>query len=223
MKKLILILPFLALGVLIFNSCQKPCNPHDYGKIKLLPSERQICPYKGNEILVFTNTSGDTIVYKGNKWDSTYDGVAGDCREYYSTMCCGYSFERETLNIYFHENKYQSQMSVQIYNWSQWHSDPKYFDIAMTYQENLHPWSYEVISDYNTLALRTYKDTTSCEITFNNTLILGNKTFSSVYSIKQYKSAYNKHIVSKIQYVYYTIKEGIVGFKTKDGHLWYLK
>jgi hypothetical protein len=54
---------------------------------------------------------------------------------------------------------------------------------------------------------------------FSDTINIGSKTFFSVYTLIQDEDPYG---LQNLKTVYYNFSQGLVGFKSSDGHLWYL-
>ena len=56
-------------------------------------------------------------------------------------------------------------------------------------------------------------------LSFKDSIIVGPKKFYSVYVLEQISTSSS---YANLQYVYYSFKEGVVGFKEQGGKTWYL-
>jgi hypothetical protein len=222
MKKVISLSTVLTYVLILAISCSKDkCVQHDLGHIYFTLTDLQICPYKGNEILVFKDSLGNTLTYKGIGRSSDYNRTDYENPSPEPDICKGDFFNTEANYVEFQGT---SNYDIILINLTMdegkpWHQNiKKYISININYDGYVGCFFLQA-SYFDSLRLYKY-DTTKCILTFKDSLKIGLKKFNSVYILRQIEGY---PAVENLQYVFYTIKEGVVGFRTeRNGTTWYL-
>ena len=224
MKKIILLLTLMTFVILIFISCKK-CVQKNLGNVSFTATDLQIVPYKGTETLIFSDSLGDLLTYRGNRHGSNYNDrwvqcPSGDCPGAGGESCSGNYFFTEFYNIQFIQN---SNINMQFNLWMD-SGNPfnqnftKYIGISVNFND-IKTWGFGCSFIFNKLQLYNYSKGGGSIVSLNDSLIIGPKKFYSVYVLKQ-NTPWESF--SNLQYVYYSITQGIVGFKEQGGKTWYL-
>ncbi len=198
MKTKILILFSILFCLLVFTQCKKEKK---LGTLKFTEAELNIVPYKVGDIIVFKDSVGDSFVYEvGSRNSEMY-------RYYRDPDNVGY---KGASDYYDHE---RNNTSLKDGRFELGFNDPfitnkikKYFSVSIKFEGQSFSESYEF--EANSITPSTYHDT----------LTIVNRKFNSVYELKEYSASSPDNFL-----LFYTFKEGIVGFKTNDGKSWYLK
>ena len=201
MNRKIIWIVFLFVTLSLLHSCGK-CRTKDTGDYYFSSSDLSILPYSGNEILVYKNSAGDSIRLTGvnrySKMEQGYTSQEGemDCPE------TTFKYETNTTNFNGNDGNYiwfKLTKNIAIKN-----SFHFYFIIKS-------PISFEegVSIGFESGKLFDYY---GALMTPDDTLSINNIVFHSVYKLTK-----NDEIL------YYTLTDGIVGFKTADNVEWSLE
>ncbi len=221
MRKIILTITLAGLSILMFISCRDKCDSDYLGEVAFTEEDLKIVPYNGTETLVFTDSLGNTMSFTGQGYYSDYKTLHYENPTSYD--CLGNYFYSQFYRIQFNHmlSDYNISFSLSMNGGSPFFKNIKntiYFWIE--YKEDSKYWHFDKGFYFNHNNIYQGIDTLDKKILFKDSLIIGSNNIHSVYQLEQTKDPYPS---LNIQYLYYTIKEGIVGFKTKEGHLWYLK
>lgn len=184
-------------------------------------NDLKIVPYTGLETLIFKDSVGDSLTmqkaYKTGRF-SLYNN------KYYEH----YFDEGECVpNFYFVERNFTAfcnkdttaHIETDIYIDNPFaDSLKKHIAIEVSFQDSQH-WYFSGSFFFNSNALYDREPQESFIVQYNDSLIIGSKVFKKVYTLQQLKDPYG---LKNLQYVYYSLIDGVVGFKTKDGHLLFL-
>ena len=224
MKKLLPLIALFSVYILIFNSCKK-CVQNNLGTVTFTQTELQIVPYTGTETLMFLDSLGDSLTFKGNgrrdygfQWfqcpqgDCPGAGGEDDCRG-------NYYFTEENITA-FYSNKSYIYRVIQLYfsmdQGTTFHQNiKKNFSIEVGFYDKKY-WDFDWGYNIDGLKLST---SNGGNLSFKDSIIVGPKKFYSVYVLEQISTSSS---YANLQYVYYTFKEGVVGFKEQGGKTWYL-
>jgi hypothetical protein len=226
MKKSILFFLILLYIILIDNSCQKKCEKENIGNVTFTSNDLKIEPYTGNETLMFLDSLKDTIIYVpeiGLQASGKYDYMSGYTSQNPNdnNQCTGNYYYSEVTGTHF-SGKDPSNFGIWFdlrFSGSLFNKNlKKIIDIVVGYKD-YNDWFFDQTYYFDGLNLQQPTEPNNSSLSFKDSLKIGPKKFHSVYILKQIQDPYK---LANLQYVYYTIKEGIVGFKTKDGHTWYL-
>jgi len=229
MKKNILFLAFLAIALsslFFFIQCHKGCESKYLGELKFSPTDLAIVPYNGTEHLIFRDSLGDSICYDSTSIrssqyyyrinDFSNDKCPGNfynCELNYTDFV-GYNyFTNISTDVHF--NPFSTNMKKYIYISICYLKTQKWYFEGYFNFDNLKLYDITVSDIYTSGALAPFASISS----FNDSLIVGPRKFYDVYKLKQ---IIKPDKIGNIQFVYYTISNGIVGFKTEEGHMWYL-
>ena len=227
MSKYKFIKTILVAIVLVFTfafvQCKKKeCVTENLGEIHFTQNELNIVPYNGTETLIFKDSINDSIIFTGkmrysdsfNIWEFPNDY---ECLgKYYNTESNYTKFEgvnSTKIYIYLYMGSpflqdFIKKMNIEIFI----NSDTCYFYGTLAFNPT---------NIFNTIPAENNLPANAYVLAFNSSLSIGPNIFNNVYTLKQIDPP---HLPSKnLQYVYYTISDGVVGFKTEEGHLWYLE
>ena len=200
------------------NACKDKCESNDLGTVKFTDEDLKIVPYKGTETLTFKDSLGNSLTYGGGGRLSEFFINHENPSDY---ECPGNYFYSENNTLKFIQGSYVNiQIILSMDKGSLFFKNiNKYISFLIEYQEGSIHWVfYNRVFNFDALKINNSLDTT-VHILHKDSLLIGPKKFLSVYQLNQ-KNAPSG--AKNLQYVYYTIKEGIVGFKTEDKHSWYL-
>jgi hypothetical protein len=221
MKKIIIILSLGIFYNLIFNSCKEKCESNNLGKVSFTQEDLKIVPYKGSEILSFSDSLGNVLNFNEGKRRSNYNEIiyeypsseVDDCKGDYFYPEINYTnFLGEGLNSFILVNLNMDRGNPFNQNIN------KFIVINVVFSDT-RIWNFNCGFNFYTLKIFKNIDTTKSMLSYKDSLVIGQKKYFSVYVLKQIK---DPETSNNLQYVFYTINNGIVGFKTKEGHAWYL-
>lgn len=221
MKRTVFLLIVMVLSSLLFVQCKK-CKTEELSDKNFTAEDLAIVPYNGTEKLTFKNEVGDSICFTGQGRSSTMN-VTYEVRDWDGEECHGdhrmVEFNKieftcdnadTTIAVYlrFHHpfNETENEKHILI-EWE--HSDnnasPEFFGIYTFYSDTIKsPESYP--DSYYGIILNYYGS--------YYPLHIGNKTFTRVYEMTYFDSFGFS--------IYYSVSQGIVGFKERSGTVWYL-
>jgi hypothetical protein len=214
----------------VCSGCYK-CDQQLVATLKFTPEELRINPYSCTEVLHFKSIDGQTVYFpKGvrqtecreiHKYDYEtakldYHGCQGD---YYITdynwmvKTDSLSNSRFDINLSFRFtlDKPTSDMGFDLYFW-------------IKVPESLCFWGFynftsdSILNYYNNYSNLDYKDSI---VTFHPTFELGPTIFYNIYELYCHNPDHRD--TTWISTAYYSIKDGLVGFKTNFGKTWYLE
>jgi hypothetical protein len=222
----------LSLGLsfsLLFTRCQK-CVQNEIGYLKFTQDELRINPYTAEEVLIFIDQNGDSVIFPAgvrktevrevHKYD--YETAKLDHHG-----CQGDYFFADNNFMEKNDPKFPSSLSITLnfrYTIDKPNSD-KAFTMFFFIET---PKVYGFMGDYNFMldtllnyktryTTQFYKDSVAA---FHSILTLGPKTFFKVYELYCHNPDYRD--TAWISTAYYSIKDGLVGFKTSFGETWHL-
>jgi len=211
MKRFLVLAALMLLCSLTFVQCKR-CHDKFIGELDFTPTDLNIVPYNGAVKLIFKDSLGDSIIYQGTGRHS--DIINPYHETYHDDPCFGdyYTYEQNYTDFYSNGSDGEIRIYLTRYFKTAFSSpEGKSFDLSISYNKS---GSYFFNSSFyfDDLKLSEFRDNTIMAI--NDTLQLGPKTFYSVYTLDD---GY-----TNLNIAYYSVSEGLVGFKSNDGHLWYL-
>ena len=224
MKKNICILIVISFYVLVFNSCKKQeCNAINEGNISFTQADINFVPYNNStKTLIFLDSLGNSINYSlsgsASSWWTTYyagstiDGCMGNyvnCQNYGINLKTKDSTGQINISIGFDNNPFSTNLK----------NPTKSIGIIVEYVKS-QDWYFAGSFNFDDSKLYNYNPKIWNIFAFDDSLKVGRKEFYSVYILQDFNNF--KYRTVTIPLVYYTIKNGVVGFKTNNGHLWYL-
>lgn len=183
------------------------CNTTDEGDFKLANEDLQIVPYNGTETLIFKNPAGDSVVFYGAGRHSNLDQRYRSCD--YNTDCCDFVYYIEIERTIFAA----SNNSRMYFRLERERDSFNNFGISISCSDNL---VFNFFENYKFNSNGIFCSTSSIIVT-NDTLTIAGKEFYSVYEFKR-----NNCNTPELPIVYYSLTQGIVGFKTIENVEWYL-
>ncbi len=228
MKKIILTITLAGLSILMFLSCHKDKCDSDYlGQVAFTEEDLKIVPYNGTETLVFTDSLGNTMSFIGQgRFSRLFDNKHFQYYDpgYDPDFCVGDYFDTETNYTRLSGDiikDFYIRINLSMNSGHPFHQNIEkiiVFTVAYLYESKKYFFSTSFYFNVPILTNPLFDNESS--IIYKDSLMLDKKYYSSVYVLEQLQDPYG---LKNLKYLYYTIKEGIVGFKTKEGHLWYLK
>lgn len=185
---------FITISILlIFGHCK---NDENYGKLLLTEEAKEFFPYEGGEQIVFVDSLGDDIPYTIDK---------PEIRTIHEV-----SYSREELIV--------DTLGLHLT-----FTNPANPPIKMLFSINFKLWDHPEITAgmqgnwiVETGKIYSCNDEISSTAHFCDSLTIVNKKFYKVYEL----SAVNLPSWEAYQTLYYTIEEGVIGFKTNIGRRW---
>lgn len=202
---------------LLSTQCHKDCVSEKLGEIRFTQNELNIVPYDGTETLVFKDSINDSIIYIGTGRNSKY---TFDVRhEFPDNYECPGNYYNTEINYTKFEGTNNSKILIDLYMDSPFLGNlKKYIYIRISYN-NIDTWYFDGEMIFDATNVQNASPSNACVLAFNDSLIIGSNTFFNVYTLMQIILPNN---LKNLQVIYYTFSNGIVGFKTEEGHLWYL-
>jgi hypothetical protein len=211
-----------------FTGCKK-CVQNQRADLQFTQDELKIDPYTGNEILTFIGSSGDTVlIHNGSRFTShirvyqydfetaklDHDGCQGDYFEVDNHQMMMYDDTLKTFLYIFLNFKY---------SWTN-PSDEMFFELLFGQSKDLFIF-FDGRFKFNVdtlLNIQTnnqyYKDSI---IAFHPIWESGSNIFYNVYEL--YGHQPDTRYTPWISIAYYSIKEGLLGFKTTNGATWHIQ
>jgi hypothetical protein len=211
MKKIFFLLTLITFYILIFNSCKKNCESENLGTFKFTSTDLQIIPYQGKDSLIFSDSLGNLITYNG-----IGRGSVEDYHDQYPNLnnnpnfCIGDYFYTESNEIDLFGKNYPFGITIDLdmdSGSSFGQNIKKFFSLGISY-EDIKFWHFGILINFDGLKL------IDSNISLKDSLKIGPKTFYSVYVLTQNND--------NLKTVFYTISQGVVGFRTNNGHTSYL-
>lgn len=216
----------LLICVAALCSCKKKDNnssPSCLGTIKFSSPDLGILPYPTKDPLVFKSNQGDSIIFNFRGRESSMKTVwkyplnpSGYQGDYYSCEANSTGFISENSDV----------LTFQLY-FSNPFTQPtilKYISMDLAV-ENSGTCSFAAVFRFDGGTLYTYLPDSSFHSggyikAVDDSLKLGPVYYKNVYELVAPDFTY--YCQSWFTRVYYTIKEGVVGFRKSTGKTWYL-
>jgi len=217
MKIYYYLLAFGAIFMVGFNSCHK-CQEKQYATQTFSQQEIKIIPYTGKETLIFKNSTNDSIVFIGVVRKSgqsklfSNDPNGDDAMKY---DCFGDYYYSEFNSTTFRYNP-----------------ENRTFEASLGFSNMFRTGNLEKLIGFNLSSLNptfSYNYETFCfsaDSIFNSSSFPYNKVIAYYVSYQlgniYYQQVYKLGCKSG-NYLFYTIKDGLVGFVTNDFNLYTLQ
>jgi len=219
MKKTAIQVAIILLFSTSFIQCTKEeCKSDKLGDINFSQADLNIVKYNGTETFMFKDSSGFTIPFfqgsKGSVYEPVYKnhvtspsdcpGDYYDIEEYFIQFKSAAGF----ITIYLgFSDPFSSNIEKKIC-----------INVDFMYSQE---WSFGSTFVFDNLKLYSSSSPSAngSILAFNDSLKVGPNMFYSVYTLKQSNP---KGGLLNLQIVYYNVSDGIIGFKTDQGHLWFL-
>jgi hypothetical protein len=205
------------LGYFIQCGKNSSDNKEIIGYFHLSDEELNICPYTGTESLIFKDSTGDTIVYNNGH------------RSISKEMNCDHSPSPDlpTSECYYFDHTYiqyfDEGILIDLYPEYNFTSKQliKRFKLLVSVNPNI--GALYGICDFDSGKFIPSNNYGGLNVDFFDSINISMRKYDSVY---RFTGGYGHCCVAKadtVDCVYYTIKEGIVGFQTQKGKFYYLK
>ena len=227
MKKVIYLSLFVIVS-LSFSSCKK-CVQNKVIDLKFTQDELRIDPYSGNERLVFIGSTGDSVLFHNGSRLNNHNVIyqySYETAKVDNNGCQGDYFGADDDQMMMFDDTLKSNLYIFLnflYSLEIPTSD-KLFELAFGYNkqplyyfEGKFKFNVDTLMNIKTTNLY-YKDSI---VAFHPTWKPGPNLFFNVYELYSHKP--DPRETEWISTAYYSIKEGLVGFKTTFGTTWYLK
>ncbi|HNW88924.1 MAG TPA: hypothetical protein PKN48_04625 [Bacteroidales bacterium] len=198
---------FIIFAFLLLQFGCDNCNTTDEGDFKLTNEDLHLVPYNGTETLIFKNQAGDSVVFYGAGRHSDLDQRYRSCD--YNTDCCDFVYYIEIERTIFAA----SNNSRIYFRLERERESFNNFGISIKCSDNLF-LNFSESFKFNSNNI--YCPTNSLIVT-NDTLTIAGKEFYSVYELKGTSNS-----APDLPIVYYSLTQGIVGFKTIENVEWCL-
>ena len=196
---------------LTFNQCSK-CKTGKYlGQLNLTQNDLNTVPYLVNQIIIFKDSIGDSVCFNNFSRSSTretlYDLNGYDYRQVEQNCDINYYNAERNSTIFL--GIYENQMNIDLAytnssNYS--YTFKKYLLFNVSFKDSLLLTS-TVTFPIDSLNINYSVNSPGSLISYYDSLLIGNRYFYSVYKLKQT--------------LYYSLNNGVVGFKTNDNKIWH--
>jgi len=224
MKKQSFLLGVLVISLLLINSCQK-CHENELSSVKFTQNELKMIPYTGNDTLLFKSATEPSLSYYGTE-RTTQSGIDyEDLKNVEETHCKGTYYYSQSSWIDFRSAHGDYNLRTEMYFTNLF--DSGYIEGIFIFGlglniNSIRDFSGQYVFELDTLYSGKYIEGFSKIIKgFYSTIQLGQKSYHNVYEFDgDYSSPNTTEWISS---VYYCFSDGLVGFRTNKGKLWYLE
>jgi hypothetical protein len=197
---------FSVICLVSLTDCNKKCKNQFQGNLSFTVDELKIVPYSNQTNLIFINTLNDTINITTTTSSTKQDEITeladyrnSDCLKYYHCQNFGFvlkdSLNAFEINIALQYALYPPEKAL-------------YIKVELPVKDSISHFSNFI-----------YLKNDSIQGPYYPTLTLGSRTFSYVH---EFLTMDINPVSDYLEFVYYTVKQGIVGFKSHNGKTWYL-
>ncbi|GEM_PF-1372823 len=216
MKNLLFILLSGMVSIFLFTECHR-CHGTQQPSLSFSQEDLNINPYSGKEELIYKDSINDSIVFFGTgrateqafNYSSDPDGD-----ELMLYHCFGDTYYCDWNHTYFKttSNGY-IELDLNFSNYFRTGTIEKYLTFTINNGNPLIFYCYDSFCFNNDSIFKRSQSTNDSVSAYYVSLHIGNKTFYNVYKLScQYGN-----------YLYYSIKDGLVGFISKNKTLFVLQ
>jgi hypothetical protein len=218
--------------LILFTGCHKKeeCIQNKMADLQLTEDDLKINPYSGNEILIFKSSGGDTIYFSsGHRKTESYvtyeidfetaridhDGCQGDYFQSQFNWMQKYDSSSNScleINLSFRYSipEPRTDKAFSLFFWIK--------DSKLIFFRGLYSFQAGVILNDSTRSqYPLYRDSI---VSYHPIISLGPRQFNNVYEL--YCNNPDDRDTAWISTAYYNLIDGLVGFKTTYGKVWYL-
>ena len=216
MKQLLFFLFFLS--AILFISCQNKCQNSQVADLKFSDEELKINPYTGKERLTYSSSANDNIVFPEGDRYSIEQKYFTDPNSPESA-CKNNYYYGETNSMYKNDGNSVFNI-ILIYNYTDFYRSDlrKRFDLYIFIRKLNASFNGSFIFGQDTL-MRDISNNYDSIVDFQMTKVIGPRTFDKVYELYAHNEGAKD--TAWIPTVFYSIKQGLVGFKTNNGNIYY--
>jgi hypothetical protein len=216
MKQLLFFLFFLSAILTI--SCQNKCQNSQVADLKFSDEELQINPYTGKERLTYLSSVNDSIVFpEGNRYSVE--------QKYFTDpnspeSACKNNYYYGEINSMYKNDSNSVFNIILSYNYIDYYKNEliKKFVLHIFYKKLNASFNGSFTFGQDTL-MRDKLNNYDSIVDFQMTKVIGPRTFYKVYEL--YAHNEGTHDTAWIPSVFYNIEQGLVGFKTNIGKIYY--
>lgn len=205
----------LNLILLSFSNCKK-CEENKLATLTFTTEELSIDPYSGNERLTFKSLSDDSIVFpQGHRNAEIIEPSkfpAGD------NSCRG-DYVSEDLN-WLQKYNNEARLDIKLFFDYSFDNGTSEKEFELYFYSQLNIAGFDAFYYFNANSISTINSSNGSITGYYQSIDLGPKSFQYVYELSCPNNDPNHK--EGFSSAYYSIKEGLVGFKTNKGKLWYL-
>ncbi len=210
MKRKIFLLSVGMILVMVFVQCNKCGKPKNLGTVDFISTDLSIVPYSGTEKIVFKDSVGYSLYfYSGYRKFGEYE--KDHIFEYYYGECePDYYYIRNNVTHFEQANNYgYLELELLVYYYD--NAFHKLFYLQIQYTDS-QDWVFDSRFAFNDLSvlMGIHAD----NVSFSDSLFVGPNKYYNVYTLTSNNN---------IKTAYYNTSQGLLGFKTDEGLLWYLK
>lgn len=206
------------------SDCNKvKCVQHEVAYLPFTEGDRSIIPYTGNEILIFKDTIGDSIIFeKGLKTISSkveYEYSDHEAEEH--NYCRGDYITSENDEIDFYSKIGSGYLQILLFNGA-YFKNPKSVKLILFNFQPGDDVSLRFDADFmfSNDTLFNKPNNLDSITGFHHQIIIGSKTFTNVYELYGYNHVSDSNEWYKT--AFYSLIDGLVGLRTNSGRLLYL-
>jgi len=205
-----------------FSSCKK-CTQNELANLKFTTEDLSINPYTPNELLVFKNLTGDSIVFPQGKRDTYSSTYHQNPDADYNHTCPGNYYSKETNQTDFYTISGTVSPYLGITLDFQFSFSSPVYDKSIFLEffgPNKDISGFYGIYLFKTGSLFNYPKGIDTIVGKHSQLTIGPRTFTNVYELLG--THMNEGHSEWFSICYYSIEEGFCGFKSNYGTIWYL-
>jgi len=220
MRKLIN-LNLFAIICILFTNCNK-CTQQQIAYLQFSSEELNINPYSGNEILIFKDSVGDSVVFpKGIRNTEVskhyqFDEQTADLDHH---GCQGDYYYKSTNSTIKHFATGNILLDIKLsfyYTFSNPSTD-RCFNLYFSF-DSISNFCFQGYYKFKPDSLITDPLSGDAVVIYYKSLTIGPKTFQNVYQLSGDKLSVGQEWLPT---AFYSMQSGLVGFKTNLGRIWY--
>jgi hypothetical protein len=215
MKRNLLLLILLFSSIILFEQCEKSKN---IGYIKFSDEIRNIIPYKANETIIFSDSTGDTVMYHfkyaaGSSFNLYYEdegtkGFDPEESDYY--MVEHYEIDSDDGKLWIRIDFSPGLKAM----------EPIFLRIRFLLKN--HPELYVGAGTCGIRSGQLYEVINYSKLSEYDSLMIINKKFYKVYRLDFYIPV-TPDSSEILNTTFYSVDKGLVGFRTNKGRRWCLQ
>jgi len=205
-----------------FSSCKK-CTQNELSNLKFTTEDLSINPYTPNELLVFKNLTGDSIVFPQGKRDTYSSTYHQNPDADYNHTCPGNYYSKETNQTDFYTNSgaFSPYLGITLgfdFSFNNPTSEKSIFLEIFSPTVSISGFYGSYLFDNDSIF--NYSKKFDTIVAKHLHIMIGPRTYTNVYELY----AINVEGINPewFSIAYYSIEEGFCGFKTNYGNIWYL-
>ncbi len=214
----------LAGCISLLAGCSKnTCIQHEVGRLTFTAGDQAICPYTGKDTLTFKNLTGDSVIFKKSLMQSgfnrAYQYSASEALDF--NGCQGDYLSSEYRARNYICGNIKGKLDVILKNNATFYHRESVKNIQLSF----FPGDSTGLGFYASMkfsgdTLMNFPDKFDSIIAFHDSVSLGTRKFYQVYELFIHNEA--PPLDDWGEFAYYSLIDGIVGFRSNLGKTWYL-